>query len=63
MQCLPVTRIVCVKNPAMMSRSSVVPVGAAARFDHPAQSIWCGNVADQYLVQVTEKSMRLADVC
>jgi DNA damage-binding protein 1 len=28
-------------------------------FDHSAQSIWCGNVADEYLVQVTEKSMRL----
>jgi len=28
-------------------------------FDHAAQSIWCGNVADEYLVQVTEKSMRL----
>ena len=28
-------------------------------FDHSAQSIWCGNVTDKYLVQVTEKSMRL----
>ena len=28
-------------------------------FDHAAQSVWCGNVADEYLVQVTEKSMRL----
>jgi DNA damage-binding protein 1 len=28
-------------------------------FDHSARSIWCGNVADEYLVQVTEKSMRL----